>query len=65
MYYVCCSGFSIVLVSAIMAYNGHVISGDVYAWTVVLVLPINSALNPYMYTLSAVVGRKVQTNFQI
>ncbi|KAJ8027087.1 hypothetical protein HOLleu_32124 [Holothuria leucospilota] len=26
------------------------ISGEVYAWTAVLILPVNSALNPYLYT---------------
>ena len=35
------------------------IPGEVYAWTAVLILPINSALNPILYTLSAVVAKKV------
>lgn len=43
----------------IMALNGHVIPGNVYAWTAVLILPINSALNPFLYTLSAIIGDKV------
>jgi hypothetical protein len=42
-----------------MALNGHAISGDVYAWTAVFILPINSALNPFLYTLSAVIGKRV------
>lgn len=39
---------------------GNSISGDVYAWTAVLILPINSALNPFLYTLSAVLSSKVK-----
>jgi len=39
--------------------EGHEIPGEVYAWTAVLILPINSALNPFLYTLSAVVAKKV------
>jgi hypothetical protein len=42
-----------------MALNGHEISGDVYAWAAVFILPVNSALNPILYTLSAIVVRKV------
>jgi hypothetical protein len=42
-----------------MAMSGKVISGDVYAWTAVFVLPVNSALNPVLYTLTAILGKKV------
>ena len=31
---------------------GVEISGDLYAWLVVFVLPVNSALNPLLYTLT-------------
>ncbi|XP_045172919.2 G-protein coupled receptor GRL101-like [Mercenaria mercenaria] len=41
----------------ILALSGHTISSEVYAWTAVLVLPVNSALNPFMYTLSAILGK--------
>ncbi|XP_046359041.2 G-protein coupled receptor GRL101-like [Haliotis rufescens] len=37
-----------------MALQGYVINSEVYAWVAVFVLPINSALNPIIYTLSAV-----------
>ena len=43
----------------ILALTNHVIPGVVYAWTAVLVLPINSALNPFLYTLTAILGKKV------
>ncbi|XP_060581191.1 uncharacterized protein LOC132737848 [Ruditapes philippinarum] len=44
-------------VMGILSMNGYIIPGEVYAWTAVLILPINSALNPFMYTLSAVLGK--------
>ncbi|XP_052806499.1 G-protein coupled receptor GRL101-like [Mya arenaria] len=34
------------------------IPGVVYAWTVVLVLPVNSALNPFLYTISMLLSRE-------
>ncbi|XP_053408268.1 G-protein coupled receptor GRL101-like [Mercenaria mercenaria] len=45
-------------VMGMMALRGHVISGDVYAWSAVFLLPINSALNPVLYTVTAILGRK-------
>ena len=32
--------------------SGVKISGDLYAWLVVFILPVNSALNPLLYTLT-------------
>ncbi|XP_060571983.1 G-protein coupled receptor GRL101-like [Ruditapes philippinarum] len=43
-------------VMAMFALYGHVISGEVYAWAAVFILPVNSALNPILYTLSAIIG---------
>lgn len=45
----------------IIALSGRVISGDVYAWSAVFILPINSALNPVLYTLTAILARKVSS----
>ena len=45
--------------SGILAMEGTEIPGELYAWTAVLILPINSALNPFLYTLSAVLAKKV------
>ena len=50
------------ILTGILALTDHVIPGDVYAWTAVMVLPINSAMNPFLYTLSAILGRKVSVN---
>lgn len=43
--------------------SGHVISGDIYAWAAVFILPINSALNPLLYTLTAILGKKVNIQY--
>ncbi|XP_053375484.1 G-protein coupled receptor GRL101-like [Mercenaria mercenaria] len=42
----------------VLALAGHTIPGEVYAWTAVIILPINSALNPFMYTLTAIYSRQ-------
>ena len=39
-----------VCVMGVLAQTGHNISDDVIAWSAVVVLPINSALNPLLYT---------------
>ncbi|XP_062570285.1 relaxin receptor 2-like [Saccostrea cucullata] len=41
------------LVSGMLTFYGIDVSQEVYAWIIVLVLPINSALNPILYTLSS------------
>lgn len=44
----------------VLALSGVVtIPGDIYAWTVVFLLPVNSALNPILYTISSL---KAQVN---
>ena len=37
-----------------MALSGIPIPGEVYAWIVVFILPINSAINPILYTISSI-----------
>ncbi|XP_076116691.1 G-protein coupled receptor GRL101-like [Mytilus galloprovincialis] len=41
-------------VMGLMALRGHVIPSEVYAWTAVFILPINSALNPFLYTFASI-----------
>ena len=46
-----------ICVMALMAQTGHDVAAldtDVYAWSAVVVLPVNSALNPLLYTSPAV-----------
>ncbi|XP_048738543.2 uncharacterized protein LOC125653234 isoform X2 [Ostrea edulis] len=39
-------------IMGLLALNGYVISGEVYAWVAVFNLPINSALNPFLYSFA-------------
>eukprot|EP00105_Crassostrea_gigas_P034028 XP_019918176.1 PREDICTED: uncharacterized protein LOC105317207 [Crassostrea gigas] len=43
-----------IIVIGLLASGGVNISSDVYAWVIVLILPINSALNPFIYTFSMI-----------
>ncbi|XP_061196140.1 uncharacterized protein LOC133204428 [Saccostrea echinata] len=52
-----CCWIPIILIG-IMAYGGTDISFDVYAWVVILVLPLNSALNPFIYTFIVIYRQK-------
>ena len=50
-----------VIIMGILSQTGMVdISPDMYAWTVVFILPINSALNPYLYTFNAKLASRKQ-----
>ncbi|XP_076115699.1 uncharacterized protein LOC143083057 [Mytilus galloprovincialis] len=45
-------------VMGLMALRGHSIPAEVYAWTAVFILPINSALNPFLYTFASIRGNR-------
>ncbi|XP_064619008.1 G-protein coupled receptor GRL101-like [Lineus longissimus] len=47
-----------------IALAGGNIPGEVYAWTVVLLLPINSAINPILYTISSMNVKKRRKTLQ-
>ncbi|XP_071489060.1 G-protein coupled receptor GRL101-like [Diadema antillarum] len=48
-----------VIIMGIMSAAGKLaISSQVYAWISVFILPVNSSLNPYLYTLSSVNGSR-------
>ncbi len=47
------SGSLCLYVSGMAALKGATISGEVYAWIIVFVLPINSSINPILYTFAA------------
>ncbi|XP_062583972.1 relaxin receptor 2-like [Saccostrea cucullata] len=55
-----CCWIPIILIG-IMAYGGMEITFDVYAWVVVLVLPLNSALNPFIYTFIVIYRQKQES----
>ncbi|KAH9525208.1 Relaxin receptor 1 [Bulinus truncatus] len=47
-----------VIIIKIMALGGVTISENLYAWVIVFVLPVNSALNPMLYTLTTKLFKK-------
>ena len=42
-----------ICIMGLMAQSGYAISSKTYAWSAVVVMPINSALNPFLYTMPA------------
>ena len=45
-----------IIVMGILAQCNVTIPVEMYAWSVVFILPINSSLNPYLYTVSSCVA---------
>ncbi|XP_061170411.1 G-protein coupled receptor GRL101-like [Saccostrea echinata] len=45
-----------------LTFFGIEVQPDVYAWMIVVVLPINSAINPILYTLTAFIRNKVMSH---
>ncbi|KAH9505290.1 hypothetical protein Btru_059177 [Bulinus truncatus] len=45
--------------------NGHEFGPDVYTWTAVFVLPVNSAVNPLIYTLPVIYNRIRQLDYGV
>lgn len=41
----------------LLSLEGREVSNEVYAWTTVFLLPINSAVNPVIYTIPAIMNR--------
>ena len=41
-------------VMGLMSLSGHSISMEAYAWSAIVIVPINSAINPLLYTVPAV-----------
>ena len=50
--------FPICLIGALVQAGVVTIPADVFAWVVTFVLPINSAINPFMYTIGSLIGDK-------
>lgn len=55
----------IAFLSGLLAHGGVTISSDAYAWVVVLVLPINAAFNPFIYTFSMIYKKQVCGQFLV
>ena len=50
--------FPIIILGILVQVGVLTLSASVFAWCVSFVLPINSAINPYLYTISAVICRR-------
>ena len=48
----------IILMGILSQTGAAVIPLQMYTWTVVLILPINSSLNPYLYTIAALISKR-------
>ena len=48
----------IIIMGLLSATGAAEIPADVYAWTAVFILPLNSSLNPYLYTFSVAWQRR-------
>ena len=53
-----CCWFPICLIGALVQAGVVKIPPDVFAWVVTFVLPINSAINPFMYTIGTLIDDK-------
>ncbi|KAJ8048161.1 hypothetical protein HOLleu_00352 [Holothuria leucospilota] len=52
-----------IILMGFLAQTGSVqIPKEIYAWTAVFILPVNSALNPYLYTVMIKTARSVKQN---
>ena len=49
-------------VMGLLAARGTPIPGEINVWTAVFVLPLNSALNPFLYTLATMLEKRRQRN---
>ncbi|KAH9499545.1 hypothetical protein Btru_078092 [Bulinus truncatus] len=41
-------------IMGMISFNGHKYNTDVYAWVAIFILPVNSAVNPLLYTIPAI-----------
>ena len=55
----------LVLLTGILALAGNAIQGEVYSWVAVVVLPINSSVNPVIYTLLTALQKKVLISINV
>ncbi len=56
-----CCWVPISLVCLLVQCGAFSVRPEMYAWTVGFLLPINSALNPFLYTLANIIGDRLET----
>ena len=50
----------IIVLSILVQTGRHTVSPHVYTWIVTVILPINSAINPFLYTLATAIFDALQ-----
>ena len=50
--------FPIIIIGILVQAGVMTLPADVFAWCVTFVLPINSAINPYLYTIAAIINNR-------
>ena len=45
----------VIFLSILVQSGGHIVTPHVYTWIVTFVLPVNSAINPFLYTLANII----------
>ena len=63
MSFIVCTDFfcwlPVVIMGILSQTNMVIIPDSMYAWAVILILPLNSCLNPYLYTMSPIIANKL------
>ena len=54
----------IYIITGVISMSGHLFPLDVYAWVAVFVIPVNAALNPFLYTFNNIKKKSVNTSVQ-
>ena len=54
----------IYIITGVISMSGHLFPLDVYAWVAVFVIPVNAALNPFLYTFNNIKKKSVNTSLQ-
>ena len=52
-----CCWFPVIVLGILVQLRLIILPPSVFAWSVTFVLPINSAINPYLYTIAAVISK--------
>ena len=50
----------LLFILGLLSLAGHVFDSEVYSWVAVFVLPVNAAINPFLYTFSNALSEQVK-----
>jgi len=54
----------IYIITGVISMSGHFLPLDVYEWVAVFVIPVNAALNPFLYTFNNIKKQSVNKSVQ-